>query len=219
MYIHGSGIRARWKRWFLAVTGSRTGHPLQGEVHGGMILAVFTCRGRPAALSRATLRRYGSLWDGFSLGGYFPPGCSPPAWPALLSVIDGLCVTPFAASLAVRLLLGFGTCPGNSRAASPAHRKLPARAPGVLASPQWSAAPTDILKWVALAASYLMRQWTESPVFVDGRRCLEIDAANHILSLNRVAWRNRQDLPSHIKNSPPVYDLAEEAQWVAATFR
>ena len=52
MYTHGSGIRVRWKRWFLAVAGSRTGHPLQGVVHGGMILAVFTCRGRPAALNR-----------------------------------------------------------------------------------------------------------------------------------------------------------------------
>ena len=71
MYTHGSGIRARWKRWFLAVAGSRTGHPLQGEVSGGMTLVAFTCRGRPAAMSRATLRRYGSRWDGSSLRGTF----------------------------------------------------------------------------------------------------------------------------------------------------
>src|ERR1035441_446382 len=39
---------------------------------------------------------------------------------ALLSV-KGLCVTPFAASLAVPPLQGFGTGQRNSRAASPAH--------------------------------------------------------------------------------------------------
>ena len=67
----GPGVRAWRKRWFLVVAGSRTGHPLWGEVYGGMTLAVFTCRGRPAALNRATLRRYGSRWDGSSLGGIF----------------------------------------------------------------------------------------------------------------------------------------------------
>ena len=75
----GPGIRTRRKRWFLVVAGSRTGHPLQGEVPGGMTLVAFTCRGRPAALNRATLRRHGSLWDGSSLGKQFPPGCSTPA--------------------------------------------------------------------------------------------------------------------------------------------
>ena len=69
MYTHGSGIRARRKRWFLAVAGSRTGHPLQGVVHGGMILAVFTCRGRPAAPNRATLRR--PFGRGFRSGGAY----------------------------------------------------------------------------------------------------------------------------------------------------
>ena len=122
MYAHGSGIRAWRKRWFLAaVAGSRTGHPLQGKVPGGMTLAVFTCRGRPAALNRATLRRYGSLWDGSSLRGIFRRAVLRRPAPALLSVIEGICVTPLAVPLAVPLLLGFGTCQGNSRAASPAH--------------------------------------------------------------------------------------------------
>ena len=116
----GPGIRTRRKRWFLAVAGSRTGHPLQGKVSGGMTLAVFTCRGRPAALNRATLRRYGSLWDGSSLGTFRRAVLRQPAL-ALLSVVDGLCVTPLAVPLAVPLLLGFGTGQGNSRAAPPVH--------------------------------------------------------------------------------------------------
>ena len=117
----GPGIRSPRKRWFLAVAGFRTGYPLQGEVHGGMILAVFACRGRPAALSRATLRRYGSRWDGSSMGGTFRRAILRRPAPAVLSVIEGLCVTPLAVPAAVPLLLGFGTCQGNSRAASPAH--------------------------------------------------------------------------------------------------
>ena len=121
MYTRGSGIRARRKRWFLAVAGSRTGHPLWGEVHGGMTLVAFTCRGRPAAMSRATLRRYGSRWDGSSLRGTFRRAVLRRLAPALLSVIDGLCVTPLAVPLAVPLLLGFGTGQGNSRAAPPVH--------------------------------------------------------------------------------------------------
>ena len=40
--------------------------------------------------------------------------------PAVLSVIERLCVTTLAVPLAVPLLLGFGTCQGNSRTASPA---------------------------------------------------------------------------------------------------
>src|ERR1019366_1897175 len=92
------------------------------EVHGGMTLVGFTCRGHPAALNRATLRRYGSLWDEFSLGGTFPRAVLRRPAPALLYVIDGLCVTPLAVPLAVPLLQGFGTCQGDSRAASPAHR-------------------------------------------------------------------------------------------------
>src|ERR1035438_2673514 len=102
----GPGIRTRRKRWFLAVAGSRTGHPLQGKVSGGMTLAVFTCRGRPAALNRATLRRYGSLWYGSSLGTFRRAVLRQPAL-ALLSVIDGLCVTPLAVPPAVPLLQGF----------------------------------------------------------------------------------------------------------------
>jgi hypothetical protein len=121
VYTRGSGIRARRKRWFLAVAGSRTGHPLWGEVHGGMTLVAFTCRGRPAAMSRATLRRYGSRWDGSSLRGTFRRAILRRLAPALLSVIERLCVTPFAVPPAVPLLLGFGTCQGNSRAASPAY--------------------------------------------------------------------------------------------------
>src|ERR1035438_9077109 len=109
----GPGVRAWRKRWFLVVAGSRTGHPLWGEVYGGMTLAVFTCRGRPAAMSRATLRRYGSLWDGSSLG-TFRRAILRRLAPALLSVIERLCVTPLAVPLAVPLLLGFGTCQGNS---------------------------------------------------------------------------------------------------------
>ena len=121
MYTHGSGKRARRKRWFLAVAGSRSGHPLPGEVHGGMTLAVFTCRGRPAALNRATLRRHGSLWDRSSQGGTFRRAVLRRPEPALLSVIERLCVTPLAVPLAVPPLLGFGAGQGNSRAASPAH--------------------------------------------------------------------------------------------------
>ena len=116
----GPGIRTRRKRWFLAVAGSRTGHPLQGKVSGGMTLAVFTCRGRPAALNRATLRRYGSLWYGSSLGG-FPPGCSTPACACRAFCNRAALCHTLAVPLAVPLLQGFGTCQGNSRAASPAH--------------------------------------------------------------------------------------------------
>jgi hypothetical protein len=47
VYTHGSGIRARRKRWLLAVAGSRTGHHLQGELHGAMTLLVIACRGPP----------------------------------------------------------------------------------------------------------------------------------------------------------------------------
>ena len=112
MYARDSGIRVRRKRWFLAVAGSRTEHPLQGEVSGGMTLAVFTCRGRPAALNRATLRRLGSLWDGSSLR-----GISAALFYAGLRLLCLLLAVP----LAVPPLLGFGTCQGNSRAASPAH--------------------------------------------------------------------------------------------------
>src|ERR1039457_1816829 len=97
----GPGIRTRRKRWFLVVAGSRTGHPLQGEVPGGMILAVFTCRGRPAALNRATLRRHGSLWDGSSVGGTFRWAILRWPAPAVLSAIERLCVTPLAVPLAV----------------------------------------------------------------------------------------------------------------------
>jgi hypothetical protein len=64
-----------------------------------------------------------------------------------------------------------------------------------------------------------MMQWTESPgirrrppLFGNWRR------QSHPVVEPR-ALRNRQDLPSYIKNSPPVYDLAEEAQWVATIFR
>src|ERR1039458_7935980 len=138
--------------------------------------------------------------------------------PAVLSVIGRLCVTPSRSRLLFPCSRALGRA-RETRVPRPQLMEPPSPRSGSPCVSGWTVAPADILKWVALAASYLMRQWTESPVFVDGRRCLEIDAANHILSLNRVAWRNRQDLPSHIKNSPPVYDLAEEAQWVAATFR
>jgi hypothetical protein len=104
VYAHGSGIRARRKCWFPAVAGSRTGHPLPGRVHAGMILAVFTCRGRPAALNRATLRRHGSLWDGSSLMGTFRRAALRRTALALLSVTGGYCVTPsrFPCSWALR---------------------------------------------------------------------------------------------------------------------
>jgi hypothetical protein len=161
VYTHGSGIRARRKRWFLAVAGSRTGHPLQGKVSGGMTLAVFTCRGRPAALNRATLRRYGSLWDGSSLGTFRRAVLRQPAL-ALLSVIDGLCVTPLAVPPAVPLLQGFGTCQGTC-VPRPQLMEPPSPRSGSPCVSGTSVAPADILKWVALAASYLMRQWTESP--------------------------------------------------------
>src|ERR1017187_4033815 len=127
----GPGIRTRRKRWFLVVAGSRTGHPLQGEVSGGMTLAVFTCRGRPAALNRATLRRHGSLWDGPCLGTFRRVALRRPA-PALLSVIEPLCVTPLAVPLAVPLLLGFGTCQGELACRVPSSSNLPARAPEAL---------------------------------------------------------------------------------------
>ena len=44
-----------------------------------------------------------------------------------------------------------------------------------------------------------------------------VGAANRIMFWKRVLGLIAS-LPSHIKNSPPVYDLADEAQWVATTF-
>src|ERR1035438_1405901 len=61
------------------------------------------------------------FWEGSSLGGTFRRAVLRRPAPALFSVIEGLCVTPLAVPLAVHPLLGFGTCQGNSRAASPAH--------------------------------------------------------------------------------------------------
>jgi hypothetical protein len=77
----GPGTRARRKRWLLAVAGSRTVYLLRGEVHGGMILAVFTCRGRPAALNGATLQRpFGRAFGQENLpGGFFRLADSAPA--------------------------------------------------------------------------------------------------------------------------------------------
>jgi hypothetical protein len=73
MYTHGSGIRARRKRWLLAVASSRTGHHLQGDVPGGMTLG-FACRGPP-----------GYSEQGYSTAVWLPvgrgsPGGDFPAW-------------------------------------------------------------------------------------------------------------------------------------------
>jgi hypothetical protein len=46
-----------------------------------------------------------------------------------------------------------------------------------------------------------------------------LGAANRILLLNRVLCVIARIYRAHIKNSPPIYDLADEAQWVATIFR
>src|ERR1019366_5171083 len=67
-------MRARRKRWFLAVAGSRMGYPLQGELHGGMTLVVFACRGPPGCSEQ----RYVTAGR-LPLGGAFPGGSFRPA--------------------------------------------------------------------------------------------------------------------------------------------
>jgi hypothetical protein len=63
VYTHGSG-----KRWLLAVAGSRMGHHLQGEVHGGMTL-VFACRGPPGCSEQGY---FTAVW--LPVGRGFPGG-------------------------------------------------------------------------------------------------------------------------------------------------
>ena len=153
----GPGIRTRRKRWFLVVAGSRTGHPLQGEVPGGMTLAVFTCRGRPAALNRATLRRHGFPLGGGFPGGYSPPGYSTPAC-ACFAFCNrrALCHTPRGPARC-SAAPGLWDGPGELACRVPSSWSFPARAPGVLASPQKSAAPADTLKWPPWCAIRLLR--------------------------------------------------------------
>src|ERR1019366_8436231 len=137
-----------------------------------MTLVAFTCRGRPAAMSRATLRRHGSLRDRSSQGVTFRRAVLRRPEPALLSVIERLCVTP----LAVPLLQGFGKCQGNSRAASPAHgTSQPALRQSL-----------RLRKGARLRPTSSNGRPGAQPLFVDGRRCLEIGPANRILFLNRV---------------------------------
>src|ERR1039458_7697732 len=108
---------------------------LSGEVRAGMTLVVFTCRGRPAALNGATLRRYGSLWDGASLGGTFrravlrrPAPCFAFCKGALCHTLRGLARCSPAP--------GFWDGPEELACRVPSSWSLPARAPGVLASPE-----------------------------------------------------------------------------------
>jgi hypothetical protein len=173
-----------------------------------MILAVFTCRGRPAALNGATLRWHGSLWDGSSLGGTFRRAFLRRLAPALLSEIEGLWVTPLAVPLAVPPLLGFGTCQGNSRAASPAHGKAPSPRSG---RPCVTGKSVGSGRHLQMAVLVPNRYASTAAGIGDRRRWHPV--------IERHAWRSRQDLPSHIKNSPPVCDLADAVQWGATTFR
>src|SRR5450756_381579 len=62
-----------------------------------------------------------SVWKGLPGRVFFRLAVLRRPEPALFCVIERLCVTPLAVPLAVPLLPGFGTCQGNSRAASPAH--------------------------------------------------------------------------------------------------
>jgi hypothetical protein len=91
VYTHGSGIRARRKRWFLKVAGSLMGHHLQGEVHGGMTL-VFACRGPPGCSEQ---RYVTAVWlpcgRGFP-GGFLRLAVLRRPEPALFCVIERLCV-------------------------------------------------------------------------------------------------------------------------------
>jgi hypothetical protein len=75
---------------------------------------VFVCRGPPGCSERGYFTA--SLWKGFSVqegltGGIFPPGC-------FCAGLSLLCVTPLEVPLVDPLLLDFGTCKGNSPAAS-----------------------------------------------------------------------------------------------------
>src|ERR1019366_4770250 len=132
----GPGIRTRRKRWFLVVAGSRTGHPLQGEVPGGMTLAVFTCRGRPAALNGGY---FTAVWLSLGLvfpGGYFPPGYSTPACACFASCNRrALCHTPRGPARC-SAAPGLWDGPGELARRAPSSCKLSARAPGALASPE-----------------------------------------------------------------------------------
>jgi hypothetical protein len=188
----GPGIRTRRKRWFLAVAGSRTGHPLWGEVHGGMILAVFTCRGRPAAPNRATLPRHGSLWDGSSLMGTFRRAALRRTALALLSVTGGYCVTPsrfrslFPCSWALRRA-------GGTRVPRPQLMATPSPRSGSPCVAGESVAPADILKWPSWCQTAIRRR---RPASGNRRR------QSHPV-LEPHAWRSRQDLPSpHQEFSP-----------------
>jgi hypothetical protein len=117
VYTHGSGIRARRKRWLLAVAGSRTGHHLQGEVPGGMTL-VFACRGPPGCSEQGYFRLYGFPLGGAPRGDIIPPGCSAPASACVvLSNGEALCHTPRGPARC-SAASGLGTCQENSHAAS-----------------------------------------------------------------------------------------------------
>src|ERR1039458_7256787 len=111
-----------------------------------------------------TCPKQGYFWDGSSLGGTFRRAVLRRLAPVLLSVIDGLWVTPLAVPLAVPLLQGFGTGQGNSRAAPPAHgASQPALRESLrLRNERGSGRHLEMGRSCSFVSN-LMRQWTESP--------------------------------------------------------
>jgi hypothetical protein len=135
VYTRGSCMRARRKRWFLAVAGSRTGYPLQGEVHGGMTL-VFACRGPPCCSKQRYVTAVWLPLGGASRGGGFLRlAVLRRLEPALFCVIERLCVTALEGLPAVPLAINGRLCPHapaagcSDRAAARADAGYPATPP------------------------------------------------------------------------------------------